>query len=557
MSEITKQSIELPPVIDSGWPKKLTTFSAVVILLIVCGFVFLSELDDWFGVGLDIVMVMSAALIAILIVTWVVWFLAFSRWMWWNRIAAATIVASIPFVFMGVFRPVIGGDANIVRFDPVWASRPAAPSDVATAEVAVDLVPEGDFDFPRFLGANQNGTVTGVGLLGSDSVANAKIRWKQSIGPGWSGFVARNGYAVTMEQRDEKECVTCYDVESGLLQWIYKHSARHRDQINMGGIGPRSTPAIHNGNVYAVGAVGNLVCLNGSNGQVVWQQDLNAILDLELESATDRDGYEIQYEKDSTLAWGRSGSPLIVGDLVVVPGGGRTDAPKTTLLAFDVQSGEQRWTGGDQMIAYGSPVLAKVAGLEQIMMVSEKSAMGFSPQNGAELWRFSRPGKTNGEANTSQLTVVSANEVLTSKGYPDGGGRLIRLDNNGGTIVPESVWHKPMQLKTKLMSPLIHEGHAFALSNAFLECTRLSDGKRLWKRRGRFGHGQMLLVNDQILLHSELGTLYQIKASPDKYEELGQLPTIEGVCWNTLCLYKNFLLVRSELQSACIELSTP
>lgn len=554
MSEIEKQPVQPLPKPDSGFPKKMIIFSGFVVCLVFCGFLLLSKLDDWFGIGLDIVMVLSAALSVMLIVCWVVWFLLMSQWMWWNRVAASVIAISIPLVFMSVFRPIIGGDANIIGFAPIWASPPEVPSDVVAVDVRVDLSKESDIDFPRFLGSNQNATVTGVGELANDSVARASVLWKQSIGQGWSGFVARNGFVVTMEQRDEYECVTCYSVDDGQLEWIYKHAGRHRDKINMGGVGPRSTPAIHNGNVYAVGALGNFVCLNGSNGEVIWQQDLNAILGIELESTVDRYGFDVQYEKDSSLAWGRSGSPLIVDDMVVVPGGGVLSGPKTTLLAFDAATGKQRWSGGDQMVAYGSPVLAKVAGVQQILMVSETSAMGFAPDNGKELWRFSRPGQTDGQANTSQLSVVSANEVLTTKGYPDGGGRLIRLDNNGGTIVPESVWHKPLQLKTKLMSPLIYNGHAYALSNAFLECTRLSDGKRLWKHRGRFGHGQMLLVNDQILLHSELGTLYQFKASPEGYEEIGQLKTIEGVCWNNLCLYGNRLLVRSELEAACIEL---
>jgi hypothetical protein len=30
--------------------------------------------------------------------------------------------------------------------------------------------------------------------------------------------------------------------------------------------------------------------------------------------------------------------------------------------------------------------------------------------------------------------------------------------------------------------------------------------------------------------------------------------TIEGVCWNTLCLTGNRLLVRSELEAACLEI---
>ncbi len=111
-----------------------------------------------------------------------------------------------------------------------------------------------------------------------------------------------------------------------------------------------------------------------------------------------------------------------------------------------------------------------------------------------------------------------------------------------------------MVLKTKLTSPIIHDGYAYAISNGFMECARLSDGEQMWKRRGRFGHGQVLGVGNFILLHSESGELFLLEAIPDEYREFGTLKTIDGVCWNTLCLTGNKLLVRSEIEAACVEI---
>ena len=88
-----------------------------------------------------------------------------------------------------------------------------------------------------------------------------------------------------------------------------------------------------------------------------------------------------------------------------------------------------------------------------------------------------------------------------------------------------------------------------------MECARLSDGAQMWKRRGRFGHGQVLGVGNVILLHSESGELFLLEATPDEYRELGTLKTIDGVCWNTLCLTGNKLLVRSEIEAACLEIA--
>lgn len=227
--------------------------------------------------------------------------------------------------------------------------------------------------------------------------------------------------------------------------------------------------------------------------------------------------------------------------------------PCKTLLAFDLDSGEFVWAGGDEMIAYGSPILAEVGGRRQILMTAETKAMGFNPLDGSVLWTHDRDGNTGGKTNTSQVTVVDANHVLTSKGYQEG-GELIKLIPTATGFDTESVWSNNRVLNTKLTSPVVKDGHTYCLSDGFLECTRIEDGERQWKRRGRFGHGQLLLVGDYLLLHTESGQLILVDASPDEFFEHGRIKSINGVCWNTIALTGNRVLVRSEIEAACIEI---
>ena len=537
------------------FPVKMTVLTVLILVAAVLAQVYVSEIEDRIDLGLDVIMMATLFSVALLLLMWMGWVLIFSRWRWYMRIAGMAVLIMLPVGFKTIFRPIHGGDTNFVRFEPIWSDQTAPlPTDVVT-KTGIDLSTESAADFPRFLGTNQDGNVTSGMLIDVAAFEQqAKVVWKQPIGPGWSGFTARNGYAVTMEQRGDQECVSCYEIATGRLTWIYSHAARHKDEINLGRTGPRSTPTIHQGKVYAVGAVGNFVCLDGSDGTVVWQKDLNEILGITLGESTDSDGFATQFESNTTLSWGRSGAPLIVDETVVVPGGGPAGDKRATLLAFDLLAGDLKWTGGNEMIAYGSPVLATVAGKRQILMTCETLAMGFDPVTGDTLWSHSRPGESNGGANTSQLTVVSETDVLTSKGYPDGGGERIHLEEKEGKLVTSSIWSSPRVLKTKLTSPVLHDGYAYSISNGFMECARLSDGEQMWKRRGRFGHGQLLLTGNVILLHSESGELFLIEANSDEYRELGKFKTIEGVCWNTLCLTGSHLLVRSEIEAACVQI---
>ena len=261
------------------------------------------------------------------------------------------------------------------------------------------------------------------------------------------------------------------------------------------------------------------------------------------------------------MAWGRSASPLIVGDLVIAPAGGpapidpeQTPKSTATLIAFDKNTGEEKWRGGNRMVAYGSPRIASIAGGDQIVLSTETDAVGHDVETGEELWSHLWFGQSNGAANCSQVTIVDDGLLILSKGYAQGAELISVSQDSTGKWATESVQRDPRLLKTKLTNPVIFEGHAYSLSDGYLECTEARTFERKWKKRGRFGNGQILLVRDKILVHSESGTLFLVAADPSEYVQLGKFKTIEGICWNTMCLYGDLLLVRSEIEAACYKL---
>ena len=120
----------------------------------------------------------------------------------------------------------------------------------ATDVDGIDLSSTTPGDFPQFLGPNRNLTLPETGLQFDWSQQLPRLVWKIPIGAGWSGFSAVNGYAVTMEQRGAEEITACYEIATGELVWANSVTARHETVI--GGVGPRSTPTIHAGRVYAL-----------------------------------------------------------------------------------------------------------------------------------------------------------------------------------------------------------------------------------------------------------------------------------------------------------------
>lgn len=514
-------------------------------------------LNDRFNLDPSFAWLVTYALAFVMFITWLVWAFFVAK----QRLLGLAFILT-PILISVFYIPIIGGDINIIGFHPrFWTAETDYVIPSGTELASVDVRTTTPHDFDQFLGPDRNARVDGVTLSGSWKIPPVQL-WKIDIGEGWSGFVVVNGFAITQEQRGEYECVTCYDVETGELKWIHQSKRRHEDFEGMGKVGPRATPTIHEGLVYASGGTGVLDCLDGRTGELVWSVDIPDCVGITLSHYTNSQGYAYTMEQ-SALRWGRSPSPLIVDDLVVISAGGPLDSnsvngpdPTATLIAFDKKTGQEKWRGGKRMISYGSPSLATLDGHRQILLVTESDAVGFDPKTGEELWSHRRPGKSNQDANCSQVTVVDDRRVILSKGYGLG-GELVEISNTGGEWTARSIRLDPRILKTKLTNPVIYQNHAYSLSDGFLECIEVDSFHRKWKQRGNFGNGQILLVGNKLLVHSETSsTLSLVDADPAHFTLRGSIETVDGIGWNTLCLYGDLLLVRTDRQAACFRLPT-
>ena len=483
----------------------------------------------------------------------------------WNLGTVLAVLALLsPVAFFALFQPVFGGNANLERFEPrFWdEGNEIAVKPAESTTSRLDSITE--FDFPQFQGLNRDGTVENVALA-SWKIKQPELLWKQPVGEAWSGFAVVNGYAITQEQRDDLECVVCYEIETGNTVWNYSVVRRHEDYIGFGRVGPRATPSIHEGKVYAVSGTGVIDCIDGENGTLIWSFDVPKEMGIEQIPKTNSRGLAFTQE-NSTLTWGRSQSPLIFDGMLILPGGGiaaapnpdaevsdkRVEEPGSTLIAIDIETGEEIWRGGDRSIAYGSPILANLAGVEQILMVSEDHCVSHDPKTGKELWSFSWPGGSDGPANCSQVTVLDDKTLMLTKGYATG-AQVIELENDEGRLIPVPLARDPRVLKTKFSNPVVKDGFAYAISDRFVECVDTKTLKKQWRRRG-FGTGQLLLVGDKLLVHAESGKLSLAEATPEEYVDLGSIDTVEGTCWNTFAIYNDLVLVRSEKEAACFRL---
>lgn len=390
------------------------------------------------------------------------------------------------------------------------------------APVVAPVVARTGPDWPGFRGPHRDGIASGVRIETDWSRLPPVEMWRRPIGPGWSSFAVRGDLLYTQEQRGSDEVVACYNVSTGKPVWRHSDAARFWE--SNAGPGPRGTPTLSNGRVYTFGATGIVNALDAHTGAVVWSRN----------AASDT--------STKVPDWGFASSPLVLDDLVIVAAAGK-------LAAYNLATGEPRWFGPAGGVSYSSPVLAKIGGVEQILLLSASGATSVALADGTLLWKYAWPGYP-----IVQPALTEDGDVLISVSNTTGTRRLAVTHGTGGWSVEER-WTS-LGLKPYFNDFVLHNGHAYGFDGAILSCIDLKDGKRSWKG-GRYGHGQLVLLSDQdvLLVLSEEGGLALVAATPDQFKELAHFPAIEGKTWNHPVLVGDVLLVRNGQEMVAFRLS--
>ena len=522
---------------------------AGVVLVALAPLVFslVSEIDHQFGnmtaVGF---LLLAGLLISGAILSWISW-----RW----TVALFLLVAA------GIF-----GATQLVEFKgftgeliPILALKKGnKPSQTTSSDIAVNqrssdarLVAEAAKSrSTQLLGNQRNGVVSSPEFSTDWEQQPPKVLWNRSIGLGWSGTAIRDQKIFTLYQSDQEETIAALDLLSGETIWETKLPGYHTHPL--GGTGPRATPTIFNELLVSQTASGQLVVCRLDDGSVIWKKDL-----IEL------GGWTLS-ESENAITWGRSGSPLVVNrdgkPTVIVPlGGSKNHTEPISMAAFDLENGDLVWRSGRDQIAYSSPVVLNIHGRDHIAIIQENYAVGYSIEDGSELWRAPWPSKSGGDACASQPVLVGANRILLGKGYALG-SKLIELEADipqspdGGEVSSstwsaKTIWDHTSILKTKFTSAIYHQEKLYGLSDGVLECVDPNTGKRVWKK-GRYGQGQLLVVNDRLLVSTEDGRI--VLVHPERGDLIYEMPVIEGITWNIPTVAGPFLIVRNGEQIACL-----
>ncbi len=431
-------------------------------------------------------------------------------------------------------------------------------------------------DWPQWLGPKRDGVWRESGLLEKFPAGGPKIRWRTSIGAGYSGPAVAGGKVFLTDRIlaagasnpdnpfarnelvDGQERVLCLNEANGTLVWKHEYDCPY--QISYP-VGPRTTPVVAGDRVYTLGAMGDLYCLDVNTGKPVWHQN-----------------FPKEYKVEVPV-WGFAGHPLVVGDLLICLVGGKG----SVVVAFDKDSGQERWKALDAPEpGYAPPMLYDIGGQPQFILWHPQSVNALNPRTGAVYWSqpFGGKGKKGTlKAGMSIPTPRLAGDNLFLTCFYDG-PLMLKLD---GAKKPSVLWkgegrgEQPEQttgLHSVMSTPFLKDGHIYGVcSYGELRCLNAATGERLWSTHQytsgeslRWGNAFLVEQGDRFILFNEKGDLIIAKFTPKGHAEISRShildptntmagPRGRRVVWSHPAFANRSVYARNDREIVCVSMA--
>ena len=282
-------------------------------------------------------------------------------------------------------------------------------------------------------------------------------------------------------------------------------------QVRLPGVG-HSSPCVVGDRIYitsgdhAQGAVW-LFCLERATGKTVWQAEVykgpvaKLHADNSLASATpacDGERVFVPYQTDrevgmaavgldGKLLWrkaaapytsiqGYSASPVFYKSAVIMPVEGGLGC---RLVALHRATGEVVWRVPVRTVkeSYATPLVARVAGRDQLLLIGGECTRGYDPENGGLLWECEGPSTFCGAT-----PVVGGDVMYATAGWPKRALLAIRADGKGDVTKSHVLWTSDAKAGY-IPSPVLRDGLLYAVNDqGLMRCYEAANGHVLWEQ---------------------------------------------------------------------------
>jgi len=392
----------------------------------------------------------------------------------------------------------------------LWGSLLAAAA-IFTATAAAQ-------DWPQWRGPNRDGGATGF----TDPAAwpdALKQQWKIEIGLGYATPLLVGDRLYVFSRQGTDEVLQALDAATGKSVWrtpypapfeMFAATARHRE-------GPKSTPTFANGRIFTFGMSSIVTAFDAATGRQLWQKPKPA-----------------QQPMFHTAM-----SPIVDGDRVIIHVGGPGD---TGLVAYDVATGAERWKWQGDSPAYGSPIIATLAGTRQIVVFTNQFLVGISAADGQLLWRrpFTTPSNT-----TSQTPIIHKDAVIQAG--RENGFTAFRVVRDNNAYSTENMW-KTDEVSVHMSNSVVIDNVLYGLSHlnsGQYFALDLDSGQVLWKSDPRQAENAAIVkAGSTLFMLQSDAKLLVMKANRSSFSPLKRYEVAMGETWTQPVVAGNRIFVK-------------
>ena len=385
-------------------------------------------------------------------------------------------------------------------------------------------------DWPGFLGPD--GTGVSAETVDAWPAAPAEL-WRVETGDSWAAPAIAGGRLVYAHRREGQERLECVDAATGTPRWSYGHPVPYEDAYGAGS-GPRATPLVSGGRVYALGVTGQLVAVDLATGQPAWTRDLAADF----------------HPAERDLFFGVGMSPVRAGDLILIGIGGADGAG---IVALDAATGKTAWARTPDGPSYSTPLVASVAGTRLAFFLTRAGVVCLEPASGAVRWSLPFRSRTVASVNAATPVLTAPGRLFVTSSY-DVGGMLLDVEGPA----PRELWRSDV-LSCHFATPIAVDGYLYGFDGRYdfpgssLRCVEAATGKLVWKEES-VTKGTLIRAGARFLIWAE-GRLTLAELTPKGYRALSTAALLPGPSWTPPALAQGRAYLRNEHTLVCVKLA--
>lgn len=360
----------------------------------------------------------------------------------------------------------------------------------------------------QWRGTNRDGI---AGNIFPASWPNALTKkWQIQVGEGQSSPVVWNDIAYTFTREGEEEVTRAINIATGKVLWRSSYPAPYKVYSGAAsfGTGPRSTPVIYQNKLFTLGISGILSAFDAQNGALKWQKTFDGKF------------------PEAAPPFGASMSPLTAGDLLIAHVGGHEGG---ALTAFEIETGNEKWSFVGEGPSYSSPILIEVSGVKQIVAQAHRKIISIDLTNGKLLWSI--PFVTPCDQNI--VTPLLAGDLLIFSSL-DTGTFAVRVQKNNEEWSTNKVW-EINEISMYMSSPLYMDGKIIGMSHRkqgeFFAIDAKS-GSIVWTSSPKIAENAAFLANEKsILILKDDGEIQILDSNAKKFEPIRTYKVSNSSTW--------------------------